>query len=82
MVEVNPAIIVVVALPIFRLLSFYQNILVTSEAERWRAHFCESRINKDAATHCQGREMTSSVYELLFSEVPNVLYILAPKYLT
>jgi hypothetical protein len=29
---------------------------------------------------CQGREMTSSVYELLFSGVPNVLCILAPKW--
>jgi hypothetical protein len=46
--KLNPAIIVVVALPILRLLSFKKK-LVTPGAERWRTHFCESRINQDAA---------------------------------
>ncbi len=42
----------------------------------------ELRVSTKIRERCQGREMMSSVYELLFSEVPNVLYILAPKYLT
>jgi NACalpha-BTF3-like transcription factor len=33
----------------FAFCHFIKNILVTAGAERWRAHFCESRINQDAA---------------------------------
>jgi hypothetical protein len=68
----------VVALPIFRLLSFYKKKMVTPEYERWRTHVCESRINQDAAAHhqatCHQRYRNKNHEKIIKKRTNNELY--------